>query len=223
MRIGGLLKWSLIDYPGKVAAVVFTQGCPFRCPYCHNPELVIPAAYEAPLDAAEVMRFLDRRRGRLEGVVVTGGEPTVQPGLAAFLERIRALGYPVKLDTNGCRPEVLRALIARRLVQFIAMDVKAPWDIYPRLSGVPTDTSALRESVGIIAASGLPHQFRTTVVKAFLTPDDVAAVRRSLPEGSPYILQAFSAEGPLIDPSLRGTATYTSEEFEDLRARWERR
>lgn len=135
MQIGGLQKFSLLDYPGKISAVVFTQGCNFRCPYCHNPELVDPARYQECLPEEEIFSFLETRRGKLEAVTVTGGEPTLQKSLAPFLRRIKDMGFLVKLDTNGSRPDVLEELLRQKLIDYIAMDIKAPLEKYEAVTG----------------------------------------------------------------------------------------
>ena len=156
MNLAGFVPLSLCDFPGRVAAVVFTQGCNFRCPWCHNGHL-IPLAADAArrVSEAEVFEVLEARRTRLGGVVVSGGEPTLQPALPRFLRRIKALGLEVKLDTNGSRPEVLRGLLRERLVDFIAMDVKAPWTKYATLTGtVCCDVAAVQASLALIATSG---------------------------------------------------------------------
>jgi pyruvate formate lyase activating enzyme len=135
MKIGGLQKFSLLDYPGKISAVVFTQGCNFRCPYCHNPELVDPERFQECIPEDEIFAFLETRRGKLEAVTVTGGEPTIQNGLSSFVRRIKDMGFMVKLDTNGSRPEVLEELIRHKLIDYIAMDIKAPLEKYEAVTG----------------------------------------------------------------------------------------
>jgi pyruvate formate lyase activating enzyme len=200
-RIGGFLPLSLCDYPGHVAAVVFTRGCNFRCPFCHNGHLLGEAAAD-DLAPAAVLERLAGLASRLQGVVVTGGEPTIQPGLADFLRALRGLRLRIKLDTNGSRPEVLDALIGGRLLDFIAMDIKAPWARYPALAGTRCDIGALKRSVALIAASGLPHQFRTTRVAPLLADGDCAEIARQVPAGSPHVFQPFLPEHAL-DPVLR--------------------
>jgi pyruvate formate lyase activating enzyme len=192
VNLGGLVPFTLTDYPGRVAAVVFTQGCNFRCPFCHNGRLLsLAVAADGHWSEREVLRFLQTRASQLDGVVVSGGEPTLQPDLPRFLNRVKALGYAVKLDTNGSRPDVLRHLLCEHLVDFVAMDVKAPWDHYARLAGVPVDTAALRASVQLLAQSGIAHEFRTTVVPPLLTAADLAEIANALPADSMYRRQPF--------------------------------
>lgn len=203
MKIGGWQPLSLSDYPGRVAAVVFTQGCNFRCPFCHNGSL-LPAdpTVGVLIPETEILAHLAERRTLLEGVVVSGGEPTLQPDLPDFLRQLRALGLAVKLDTNGSRPEVLRALLHEGLLNYIAMDVKAPFDAYPRLCGVSVDIEPIRESIARISASGLPHQFRATLVPGLHREGDPAAIAALLPPGETLVRQAFQPEHAL-DPRLR--------------------
>jgi len=195
VKIGGLNRFTLSDYPGKTAAVVFTQGCNFRCPFCHNGGLLpMPDTPCRLLQESEVFEFFRTRRGRLSGVVFSGGEPTLQDDLAAWIRQMATLGYAVKLDTNGSRPNALRRLLDEGLLDFIAMDVKAPWEGYSRLTGVAADTDALRESVDLIARSGIRHEFRTTVVPQLLDGGDLDAIQRQIPRGSPHRWQPFRKE-----------------------------
>jgi len=205
MKIGGLNKFSLSDFPGKVAAVVFTQGCNFRCPFCHNKSL-LPLDVEDDLliTEDEFFAFLDSRSDLLDAVVISGGEPTIQPDLFAFLHRIRAMGFAVKLDTNGSKPEVLKEIIENRLVDHIAMDIKAPLHIYKRLAGKVSSCEGVPESIALISKSGIDHEFRTTVVEALLTPVDMREIRKLIPIRSTYRLQKFCPEHAL-DPALRKT------------------
>jgi len=188
MKIGGLIKFTLIDYPGRVAAVVFTQGCNFRCRYCHNPELVYPHLLQEPMPQEEVLSFLRHRQGTLEGVVVTGGEPTLQPDLLDFLTQVKSLGYFVKLDTNGARPDVLQEAIEKKLVDYIAMDLKAPLEKYALITGVSCDIATLQRSMQLIKDSGLAYEFRTTYDKEVLTDKDIDALKE-LTKGQPYRVQ----------------------------------
>lgn len=188
MKLGGLVKFTLIDFPGTPAAIVFTQGCNFRCRYCHNPELVYPHLFTPSMPLEEVMAFLQRRRGTLEGVVVSGGEPTLQEDLVRFMADIKALGYKTKLDTNGTRPEVLKELIDKKLVDFIAMDLKAPLDKYALITGVEANSTVIRQSMDLILKSGLGYQFRTTYDKEVLTDNDIAAISAAV-DGKNYKVQ----------------------------------
>lgn len=204
MNLAGFVPLSLCDYPGRVAAVAFTQGCNFRCPWCHNGHLLPMASDPATrVDEARVFALLAERRTRLGGVVVTGGEPTLQPDLPRFLGRIKALGLDVKLDTNGSHPDVLRRLFAASLVDYVAMDVKAPWDKYDRLAGVACDVAAVQESLRLIADSGVPHAFRTTRVDPLLSERDYASLAGQIPVGSAHTWQLFRPAYSR-DPVLRG-------------------
>ena len=204
MKIGGLNKFSLSDFPGKISAVVFTQGCNFRCPYCHNGSLI---AQHVPNDLLipeeEFFRFLNIRGRQLDAVVVSGGEPTIQPDLSAFLRRIKGMGLLAKLDTNGSNPKVLRNLLKKELLDYIAMDVKAPLHIYNCLTGTVTPViRQIQESIVLVSESGIDHEFRTTVVELLLWPEDIRSIQELIPPGSTYRLQDFCPEHAL-DPALR--------------------
>lgn len=177
MKLGGLIKFTLIDFPGRPAAVVFTQGCNFRCRYCHNPELVYPHMFAEPMPEEELFSFLKRRQGTLEGVVITGGEPTLHEDILDFTAKIKDMGFAVKWDTNGTRPDVLREAYARKLLDYVAMDLKAPLEKYSVITGVDFNPAILKESMKLITQSGIPYQFRTTYDKEVLTDDDIAAIR----------------------------------------------
>jgi len=203
VRIGGFVPFSLCEFPGSIAAVVFSQGCNFRCPFCHNGQLIpidSPAAMLIP--ESYVLRTLATRLGQLDGVVLSGGEPTLQADLGDFLNSIKAQGFRTMVETNGSSPDVLRELVKHGLLDFIAMDIKAPPSIYYKLSGVAIDLEKIEESIWIIARSGLPHEFRTTVVEPLLSPVDMAAIQTLIPTGSPHRVQAFHRDNALC-PSLR--------------------
>jgi pyruvate formate lyase activating enzyme len=191
MKIGGLQKFSLIDYPGRISAIVFTQGCNFRCPYCHNPELVDPAQFGPILSEEEVISFLDKRRGKLDAVTVTGGEPTLQPDIDRFLEVIKGMGYLTKVDTNGSMPDVLERLIHGHLVDYLAMDVKGPLQKYGQITGTEVQTRKIRKSIALIMNSGIDHEFRTTVVRSQLDNGDLIAIAGLLEKARLYVLQTF--------------------------------
>ncbi|MGI5869535.1 MAG: anaerobic ribonucleoside-triphosphate reductase activating protein [Kiritimatiellia bacterium] len=193
MILAAYLPLTLCDYPGKIAAIVFTQGCNFRCPWCHNAHLIPPTGGAPPVDPEAVLAEVAARRsnGLVEGIVVSGGEPTLQPDLPDFLRRCKTAGLDVKLDTNGARPDVLRACFDGGLVDFVAMDVKAPWDKYAALAGRQVDVEAVRASLQMIAASGVPHQFRTTRVQPPLDDEDFARILDQIPPGSPHVWQKY--------------------------------
>ena len=214
MRFGGLNKCSFIDFPGKISAIVFTIGCNFRCPYCHNPELVDETADEIP--EIDVLNFLTRRQNLLDAVVVTGGEPTVQSDLVPFLRRVKGLGYLVKLDTNGTNPSVVREIIEEKLVDYIAMDIKAPVRYYERVVGRPVDPETIRESIALLVEARVPYEFRTTVVKALLSPDDLRGIGEDISGAQQYFLQKFIPTKSLNPAFLRKTM-YSDAELEHLR------
>ncbi len=191
MRIGGLIKFSLIDYPQKVAATIFTQGCNYRCPYCHNADLVLPENFKELIPEDEILDFLNKRKDKLKAVVITGGEPTLHHDLPEFLRKIKELGYSVKLDTNGSNPEMLKILFEQKLVDYIAMDVKAPFEKYDLLTGISADVSVVKESIDLITKSGIEHEFRTTVIKSLLSYDDIQKMYALVPKTSLYKLQEF--------------------------------
>ena len=201
MRIGGLDRFTLSDYPGEVAAIVFTQGCNFRCPFCHNGSL-LPMKSDSLIPEEEILSFLESRRDQLTGLVITGGEPTLQPDLSLFLKKIRSMGFKIKLDTNGSHPEVVSVLLDEGLLDFIAMDIKAPWALYDHLAGVKAPKEQLKKSITLIAQSGISHEFRTTVVRPLLSDRDVQEIKTMVPLGSPHRLQKFRPENAL-DPALR--------------------
>jgi len=207
MNLAGFVPLSLCDYPGRVAAVVFTQGCNYRCPWCHNGHLLpLTADPLKRVSEESVLAVLEERRNRLGGVVVSGGEPTLQVALPRFLRRLKALGLDVKLDTNGSHPAVLRQLLADRLLDYVAMDVKAPWDRYAALTGMACcDVAAVQASMALIAASGVPHAFRTTRVDPLLSEREYVDIRTQIPLGSKHTWQPFRAAYS-HDPSLRTLA-----------------
>lgn len=192
MNIGGLQKVSFCDFPGKVAAVVFTQGCNFNCPFCHNQRLIPMSPVDGRLiDEKQVWQYLESCQNQFDGLVITGGEPTLQPGLAEFLTKAKGLGYKIKLDTNGSCPTIIKSLINYGLIDFIAMDIKAPWRKYQLLGGCRMDLGLIRVSIELILDSRLPHQFRTTWYEDLLTADDLESIRSILPDQVNYVIQSY--------------------------------
>ncbi len=216
--VKGWLEVSLLDWPSKVASVVFLPGCNFRCPYCHNHTLVLePDTLEdIPLD--RVIAAARARAGWIDGIVVTGGEPTIQPQLPNLLSMIKQGGFPVKLDTNGSRPEVLGRIIEAGLVDHVAIDLKAPLrdEPYRILSGVAVDTDLVRRSVELILSSGLPHTFRTTVVPGLTTDEDLMELAGEIKGSGNIVLQGFNPPDAL-DPAWRRMKAPTEEELARLR------
>lgn len=189
MKIGGLQKFSLLDYPKELSAIVFTQGCNFRCPYCHNPELVEPRIYSPLLNTEKVLRFLYKRRKKLSAVVVTGGEPTLQEDLIPFLKILKAMRFKVKLDTNGALPDTLSKVIQAGAVDYIAMDIKAPLILYPSLTQSDVDANAIMRSMELIRLSGIEYEFRTTFAPELLSWRNLAEMQALLQPGDRYYLQ----------------------------------
>lgn len=187
MKIGGLLKFSMIDFPGYISAIVFTQGCNIRCKYCHNPELLSVLA-GTEYSEEDILFYLEKRKKCLEGLVITGGEPTLQPDLKDFIIKVKLLGYKVKLDTNGTNPQMVKDLLDNRLVDFIAMDIKAPFDKYEQVCG-PVDTEKVKETMSLIIESKIPYQFRTTYYKEVLNDDDIDKIKSMCPDLSKFKLQ----------------------------------
>jgi pyruvate formate lyase activating enzyme len=200
MRIGGLQKTTLLDFPGKVSAVVFMQGCNFRCPYCHNAALAACGDAPPPLSGDAAIAFLARRRRVLEGVVISGGEPTLHADLAEFCAVLKGLGYAVKLDTNGSDPEALRRLLALNLLDYVAMDIKADPGRYPGELGPPVGDAIVR-SVEVLSASKVAHEFRVPCVFPFITDESFQAIARTVRPGASVILQPVRLE-QVLEPSF---------------------
>ncbi|MBF0483544.1 MAG: anaerobic ribonucleoside-triphosphate reductase activating protein [Candidatus Omnitrophica bacterium] len=225
MKIGGLIKFSLIDFPGKIAAVIFVQGCNFRCPYCHNPELVDPKSYSALIHEEEVLDFLNKRRGQLGGVVITGGEPTLQLDLLPFSLNVKNMGYALKLDTNGSRPEVIQALIDQNVLDYIAMDIKAPFVKYFDVAGVDNFADNVKQSIEIIKDSALDYEFRTTFIPGLMTENDIVEIAEMIKGAKRYKLQLFNVDKKnILDDNLRGNAPSQEEikQFEIIKKKYEK-
>ena len=191
MKICGLNKTTLLDYPGCVAATIFLGGCNFRCPFCHNSDLVLKSGQMTGYEEKEVLAFLKKRRNVLEGVCITGGEPTLHAELPEFISKIKELGYLVKLDTNGSNPEMLKSLVKEKLIDYVAMDVKAPLAKYEKVCGVAVDVEKIKQSVEFLKQGEIPYEFRTTVVKGLHTGEDILEIGRYLHGASKYFLQSY--------------------------------
>ncbi len=213
MNIEGLNKVTLLDYPGHVACTVFTGGCDLRCPFCHNSQLVLHPNF-SPIDEEEIFRLLRRRRGVLDGVAITGGEPLLQPDIGDFISRVRELGYAVKLDTNGTHPARLAALLRSGAVDHVAMDIKNSPERYPETVGIPDfDTSAVTESIGIIMSEAPDYEFRTTVVAEFHDVNSFIGIGGMISGARRYFLQGFRDSGALIRPGLHAASAEEMERY----------
>lgn len=209
--IGGFQKSSLIDYPEKISAIVFTQGCNFRCPYCHNPELIGEIS-NAPLGALEILNFLQSRIGKLDGVVITGGEPTLQKDLPEFIRKIKDLGFLIKLDTNGTNPDMLQNLIEEKLIDYVSMDIKAPIKKYSEVVCAAINSENIIKSIEVLRKSDIGFEFRTTVVKSQLSPDDFEKIGKTIEGSEKYYLQRFMPTKTL-NRFFINQITYSDEEF----------
>lgn len=216
MNIGGFQKFSMIDYPGKMCAIIFTQGCNFRCGYCHNPELVKPELFETPLLEEEFFNFLEERQGRLEAVSITGGEPTLQKDLVSFIRKIKDLNFLVKLDSNGTNPEILKKIIDQKLVDYLAMDIKAPLDKYEEIVQAKINLENIQKSIRLIMNSGLDYEFRTTIVKSQLSVNDLLEIGKLIQGAQGYFLQKF-VPSKANDEKFLKEVTYSDEEFEEIK------
>lgn len=214
MKIKGLQKLTLLDYPGKVACTVFTGGCNFRCPFCHNASLVLAPDASQGSGSNEFFSFLKKRIGILDGVCITGGEPLLHDDIPVFIEGIKKLGYAVKLDTNGSFPDKLKMLVGNGLVDYVAMDIKNSKSKYAETIGLEAyDLSKIEESVRFLLSGAVPYEFRTTVIREFHTKDSLVEAAKWISGCDRYFLQSFVNSGDLIDGSLTG---YTKAEMEML-------
>lgn len=237
MIIGGVEKLTLIDFPGKLSAIIFTQGCNFRCQFCYNPLLVMPIGdiklrYQkdhSAIPESDLFAFLESRRGKLDAVVVSGGEPTLHHDLPEFLAKIKALGYAIKLDSNGTNPEMLEKVISAGLVDYLAMDIKAPLDKYEQVVACPVDTDNIVKSIDIIKKSNLPYEFRTTLVPGLHTLEDIDLMGHLIVgadssreasakwgKADKWYLQFFKSDTPLVNREMETKDKFTTEEMEEM-------
>lgn len=215
MKIYGLNKTTLLDYPGKVAATIFLGGCNFRCPFCQNSSLVLNPSAQPEIPVKEVLSFLKKRKGILDGICITGGEPTLSPDLPELLQEIRTLGYPIKLDTNGTHPALLKTLTEQNLIQMTAVDIKACPDNYPALCGlVHPELDAVKETVEFLKNGTLDYEFRTTVIRELHSEKDFIEIGQWLTGAKAYYLQAYRDSEEVLQP---GFSSYTRKELEHFR------
>jgi len=215
MNISGFQKLTLLDYPGKTASIIFTRDCNLRCPFCHNASLALSRAEEV-YDENEVLSYLDKRKKLLDGVTVTGGEPLMHEELPDLLRKIRALGYAVKLDTNGTYPDRLRALLDEGLLDYVAMDIKNSEERYPMTVGLSGFSlmPRVKESIAILLSSKIPYEFRTTVVKGLHDEASILGACELIRGASAYYLQRFTDSGDLISPE--GLSAFSPDEMRAL-------
>jgi pyruvate formate lyase activating enzyme len=221
MKIGGLQKVSLIDYPGEISSIIFLQGCNFKCPYCHNPELVDSKLFGPCLQEKDVFEFLKTRIGKIDAVTITGGEPTIQNDLMPFIKRIKKMGFAVKLDSNGSRPEVIKNLLSEKLLDFIAMDIKAPLEKYEKIVRVLLKTDSIKESIKIILKAKIPHEFRTTVVKSLHSENDILKIAQLISGARQYTLQKF-VPAKILDKKYLKAKPFSVDELEKIRKHLEK-
>lgn len=212
MEFGGFEKCTFIDYPQKMACMVYTIGCNFRCPYCHNPELVDETVVER-FQEKEILEFLDTRTKMLDGVVITGGEPTIHgEKLISFMKEVKGRGFLVKLDSNGTNPEFLERAIKEKLVDYIAMDIKSPLSKYSQTVSHPVDIESIKKSITLIMDSGVDYEFRTTVLKVMLSGEDLEDIGQEIKGAKKYYLQKF-VPSKILNPQFLKKTTYSDDEF----------
>jgi len=230
MIIGGLQKFSLLDYPGRISAIVFTQGCNFRCGFCYNPMLVWPVSKAGNLKNSLVEKqeghtlikeddlfvFLEKRRNKLDAVVITGGEPTLWIDLPQFLTKIKKLEYLIKLDTNGTNPVMIKDLMKKKLIDYIAMDIKAPADKYNLVTGVKVNFKNIAKSVKIIMQSDLPYEFRTTITPELLNKENIDKMGKFIQGADKWFLQKFKTDIDIINNELKSKKALTGKEMKEM-------
>jgi len=210
-----LQKLSLIDYPHQLAAVIFTCGCPLRCQFCHNASLVIPSLYSPSIPEEEIFAFLEKRKNYLDGVVITGGEPTIQADLLPFISKIKTMGYRIKLDTCGTNPAMIEELLKNQLLDYIAMDLKAPLKNYQKVAGVQIDPKIILKSIALILSSKIKKEFRSTLVQDLHSGLDVIEMAKLIKGAPLYTLQKYINKNPL-NPALKGNQTFSDQELFQL-------
>lgn len=221
MRISGLQKLTLLDFPGKTACTVFFYGCNFRCPFCHNAFLVTEKDDGNGIDEEDFFEFLESRRGRLDGVAITGGEPMLQKDLHDFIYNIKKRGFAVKLDTNGTFPEKLAALIDEGLLDYVAVDIKNSKEKYPLITGVPApDVEAICRTVELLKTDRVDYEFRTTLVREYHTEEDIENIGRWITGSKRWFLQAFKDSGNVISAGLGGFSYDEYQHFIDIARRF---
>jgi pyruvate formate lyase activating enzyme len=214
MLIGGLQKTTLLDYPDKLAATIFTVGCNFRCSFCHNPDIVKGIAKVIP--TSDVLDFLRKRKKLLDAVCVTGGEPTMQTGLITFLKKLKSMGYLTKLDTNGTNYALLEKLILRGLVDYVAMDIKAPWKKYAKVTCRKNDLSSIKKSVTMLKKGIVDYEFRSTVLPELHSPEDIVSMARQVKGSNKYYIQQFRPASKLVNQDFVEFKSYSKRQLNEI-------
>lgn len=212
--IGGIKKSSLMDFPNKISAIIFTQGCNFNCGFCHNPALLKTSECNYTIDS--FFDFLETRKNKLEGVVITGGEPTIQLDLKYVIKRIKNMGFLVKLDTNGYKPDILQDLLNENLLDYAAMDIKAPFEKYSVVVNRDIDTSIIKRSIDILMQSGIDYEFRTTFMPYYHKIEDFEKIGVMIKGAKKYYLQKFEAQSQINNPNLQNEKNYSDKDIEKI-------
>ncbi len=216
MIINGFEKLSLVDYPGLTAATVFTGACNMRCPFCHNAILVIDAKHQPIVEEQYVLDYLNKRKGIIDGLCITGGEPTLQKDLDAFIKKCKGTGVKIKLDSNGTNPETLKSLISQNLLDYVAMDIKNCKEKYSITANASIDLTKIQESIDILESSNIDHEFRTTLVKEFHTIEDIEKIAQWLDGTNKYYLQKFEDKGGCIQDGLHEVPLDEAHKMRDI-------
>ncbi|NOR17467.1 anaerobic ribonucleoside-triphosphate reductase activating protein [candidate division WOR-3 bacterium] len=214
MKIGGLQKTSLLDYPDTLSAIIWTAGCNFRCPFCYNKNLVLGKT--EIISEETILSFIEKRRDVLEGLSISGGEPFLQEDIVDFTEKVKKLNYLIKIDTNGAFPEKLKELIDKKLVDYVSMDVKAPKKKYDQLAGVKTDISKIEQSIDLIKNEAPDYEFKTTIVPVMLDKKDIVEIAKWLEGSKQFYLQQFKSDSPLVSSKLNDVAPYSKEKLSEM-------
>jgi pyruvate formate lyase activating enzyme len=221
MKIGGLEKLSLLDYPNNIAAIIFTQGCNFRCGFCYNPMLVWPTDKKnkkglSLINEKDLFLFLRSRLNRLDGVVISGGEPTIHSDLPSFIKKIKDLGLLIKLDTNGTNPEMLDYLWQKKLIDYVAMDLKAPWNKYEKVVACKINCSFIKKSVKLLIEKKIPHEFRTTLIPKFHKEEDIIKMGEMIKGADAWFLQKFVPSNNLLNSKFSKIKPYNDNKMKEL-------